>query len=299
MSTMYLDGLEGKNAFITGGASGIGLGMAQAFVRNGMRVMIADIWQDHIDEALAMFEQRGQRDRVEAIQLDVTDRAAYEAAVETFDARMGKIHVLCNNAGLAAGGRVKDTTYKDWDWALGVMIGGTVNGMVNFVPRMIAHGEGGHIVNTASMAGVLQPIMKGGVTYTTGKAAVIGMVEQARLDLAEDRIGISALIPGPVISNIFKIGRTRPARFANETPAPPPRRLEADPRWMPPETVGDMVVEAIRKNALYIFTHGMFRQGMQERFAKMLASLPTAEDDPDLVESLEIFLSNPIYTQDA
>lgn len=296
---MALTDLKGKNAFITGGASGIGLGMAQAFVRNGMKVMIADIWQENIDTALAMFEERGQRDHVEAIQLDVSDREAFEAAAETFDQRMGKLHVLCNNAGLSAGGRVRDTTYKDWDWALGVMLGGTINGLVNFVPRMIEHGEGGHVVVTSSMAGVLQPIMKGGITYATGKAAQIGLVEMARYDLAEDNIGITALIPGPVISNIFKIGRTRPERFSNDAPPPPPRRMDADPRWMDPELVGDMVVQGILDNQLYVFTHGMFRQGMEEKFDKMLRSLPSTRDDPGLLKDLEIFLSNPIYSQDA
>ena len=296
---MALTDLTGRNAFITGGASGIGLGMAQAFVRAGMRVMIADIWQAHIDDALAMFEERGQRDQVEAILLDVSDRAAFAAAADEFERRVGKLHLLCCNAGLGAGGRVKDTTYKDWDWALGVMIGGTVNGLVNFVPRMIAHGEGGHVVVTSSMAGVLQPIMKGGITYATGKAAQIGLVEMARYDLAEDNIGISALIPGPVQSNIFKIGRTRPERFANDAPPPPPRRIDPDPRWMDPETVGDMVVKGVLENQLYIFTHGMFRQGMEEKFDKLLRSLPTTPDDPDLLQDLSIFLSNPIYAADA
>jgi len=155
------------------------------------------------------------------------------------------------------------------------------------------------VVVTSSMAGVLQPIMKGGITYATGKAAQIGLVEMARYDLAEDDIGISALIPGPVISNIFKIGRTRPARFAKDEPPPPPRRMEPDPRWMDPEIVGDMVVRGVLENQLYIFTHGMFRKGMEEKFDKMLASLPTTPDDPELLRDLEIFLSNPIYSQDA
>jgi len=299
---MALTNLGGKTAFVTGGASGIGLGMALAFARSGMKVMIADIWQEHIDEALELFAERGLADSVHAVQLDVSDRAAYEAAAAEFEAKLGNLHLLCNNAGLGAGMRMKTTTYQDWDWALGVMIGGAVNGIVNFLPKMIAHGEGGHIVNTSSMSGVLQPAMKGGVTYTTGKAALIGMVEQSRLDLAEDNIGISALIPGPVRSNIFKISRTRPERFANDAPPPPPpggRTPTVDPRWMDPEEVGDMVVKGVLENQLYIFTHGMFREGMQEKFDKMLASLPTKPDDPDLVASLGMFTHNPIYTGQA
>jgi NAD(P)-dependent dehydrogenase (short-subunit alcohol dehydrogenase family) len=269
--------------------------------RAGMRVMIADIWQEHIDEAMELFAERGLANSVHAVQLDVSDRAAYERAAAEFDAKLGKLHLLCNNAGLGAGMRMKTTTYQDWDWALGVMIGGAVNGIVNFLPKMIAHGEGGHIVNTSSMSGVLQPAMKGGVTYTTGKAALIGMVEQSRLDLAEDNIGISALIPGPVRSNIFKISRTRPERFANDAPPPPSDRPapKVDPRWMDPEEVGEMVVQGVLKNQLYIFTHGMFRAGMQEKFDTMLASLPTAEDDPELVASLGMFTHNPIYTGEA
>jgi NAD(P)-dependent dehydrogenase (short-subunit alcohol dehydrogenase family) len=230
------------------------------------------------------------------VRLDVSDRQAYEAVAAEFAEKVSKLHVLVNNAGLGAGGRTKDLTYKDWDWSLGVMIGGTVNGFVNFLPGMIAHGEGGHIVNTTSMAAVLQPVMKGGVTYTTGKAAVLGMVEQARYDLAEDNIGISALIPGPVRSNIFQIHQTRPERFRNDGPEATPRRqATVDPRWMDPELVGEMVVRGIRENQLYIFTHSMFRRGMQEKFSKMLASLPEQADDPELMASLEMFLSNPIY----
>lgn len=297
---MALGELRGKNAFVTGGGSGIGLGIACAFVREGMTVAIADIWQEHLDEAMALFEERGQAGSVVPMKLDVSDRKAYEAAAAAFDERVGKLHVLVNNAGLGAGTRTKDLTYQDWDWALAVMIGGTVNGMVNFLPRMIAHGEGGHIVNTSSMSAVLQPAMKGGVTYTTGKAALVGMVEQARLDLAEDNIGISALIPGPVRSNIFKIHRTRPERFRNEGEAPTPRRdFTVDPRWMDPERVGDMVVEGIRENRLYIFTHSMFRRGMEEKFAKILSSVPQEEDDSELAASLAMFTSNPIYSQDA
>ena len=301
MPGMYMDTLQEKVAFITGGASGIGLGMAKAFANAGMKVVIADIWREHLDEALAGFEATNHRDQVHAIQLDVSDRPAFErAAAETLD-RFGKLHVLCNNAGLGAGMRLKTTTYQDWDWAMGVMVGGAVNGIVNFLPRMIEQGEGGHIVNTSSMSGVLQPAMMGGATYTTGKAALIGMIEQSRLDLAEDRIGASVLIPGPVQSNIFKIGRTRPDRFKNPEgdPAAAARAARADmgvnPLWMRPERVGEMVVEGIRKNSLYIFTHSMFHDGMREKFDKLLASLPPEADSQELIDSLGMFLHNPIY----
>lgn len=295
-----MEHLEGKTAFVTGGGSGIGFGIAQAFLRQGMNVVIADIWQDHLDEAMATFVERGHGDNVHAIQLDVADRDAFARAADETERRFGKLHVLCNNAGLGAGMRLKTTTFKDWDWGLGVMIGGTVNGIVTFLPRMIAHGEGGHIVNTSSMSAVLQPVMKGGAVYTTGKAALIGMVEQSRLDLAEDNIGISALIPGPVQSNIFKIARTRPDSLKNEVPPPPNPNADRPPNplWMTGDEVGELVVEGIKRNALYIFTHGMFREGMKERFDKMLDALPTTPDDPELIDQLkDMFLSNPIYAK--
>ena len=296
-----MENLSGKTAFVTGGASGIGLGIALAFARQGMNVVIADIWQDHLDQALEVFAERGQRDQVHAIKLDVADREGFARAAEDTARVFGKLHVLCNNAGLGAGMRMKTTTFQDWDWALGVMIGGAVNGIVTFLPGMIAHGEGGHIVNTSSMSGVLQPAMKGGAVYTTGKAALIGMTEQARLDLAEDNIGISVLIPGPIQSNIFKIGRTRPEKFRNEGPERPNPMADMPPNplWMTGEAVGDKVVAGIKANALYIFTHSMFRAGMAERFEKMLDALPAEPDDPELVSQLSMFLHNPIYAKDA
>lgn len=294
-----MEDLNGKSAFVTGGGSGIGLGIAQALVREGMRVTIADIWPEHLDQALAGFEAQGQRDRVHAIQLDVADRAAFAAAADESERVFGPLHVLCNNAGLGAGMRLKTTTFKDWDWALGVMIGGTINGITHFLPRMIAHGQGGHIVNTSSMSGVLQPAMLGGAVYTTGKAAVIGLTEQARLDLAEDNIGISVLIPGPVQSNIFKIARTRPERFRNPGPERPNPMADrpVNPLWMTGERVGELVVKGIKANALYIFTHSMFREGMMERFQKMLDALPPEPDDPELIAQLGMFLHNPIYAK--
>ena len=141
--------VEGKVAFVTGGASGIGWGMARAFMNAGMKVVVADLLQQHLDEVAA---QHPGANNLHLIKVDVTDRAGMErAAQETIDV-FGKVHVLCNNAGVAARGQIDEHSYADWDYVMGVCVGGTINGLVNFLPKIKAHGEGGHIVNTSSMA---------------------------------------------------------------------------------------------------------------------------------------------------
>ena len=139
-----MQNLSGKTAFVTGGASGIGLGIAKALSKAGMNVAIADIRQDHLDQAVAELD-RGER--ALALKLDVTDRDAYAAAADQVEARFGKIHLLVNNAGIGVVGPVELASYGDWDWSLSVNLGGVVNGIVTILPRILAHGEGGHIVS--------------------------------------------------------------------------------------------------------------------------------------------------------
>src|SRR5215469_7186119 len=173
-----MQNLPGKTAFVTGGASGIGLGIAKALLGAGMNVVIADIREDHLAQASA---ELGVPERLLALKLDVTDRAAYARAADAAEARFGKIHLLCNNAGVAVVGPTELATYADWDWVLGVNIGGVVNGIVTILPRMKRHGEGGHIVNTASMSGF---VPHGGATiYATSKGAVLTMMEGMRPEL--------------------------------------------------------------------------------------------------------------------
>ena len=199
--------VEGRTAFVTGGASGIGLGMTTAFVEAGMNVVIADLRRDHIETALAQLEGKS----VHAIELDVTDREGFAAAADEAEQVFGNVHVLCNNAGMGILGPVTLAKYDDWDWGLGVLLGGAVNGIQTFLPRMLAHGEGGHIVNTSSMAGVL-PI-GGAAIYITAKAALIGLSEALRSELAPEGIGVSAFCPGPVQTNIREGGRMRPEQL--------------------------------------------------------------------------------------
>ena len=282
--------VEGKTAFVTGGASGIGLGMATAFVGAGMNVVIADLRRDHIESV------REELPGVHAIELDVTDREGFARAADEAERVFGHVHVVCNNAGMGILGPVTVARYDDWDWGLGVLLGGVVNGIQTFLPRLLAHGEGGHIVNTSSMAGVL-PI-PGAAIYITAKAAVIGLSEALRSELAGEGIGVSAFCPGPVQTNIREGGRMRPERYGDSGYVELERELEErpnDPRWMDPLECGERVLAGIRNDDLYIFTHREFREGADERFRAMLASFPDEPRDEKRAEAIDFLLSNPIF----
>lgn len=254
--------VRGKTAFVTGGASGMGLAMARSFAKAGMKVVVADIEQTALDAVQAEFESSN----VEflALKLDVTDRDAMEAAAAAAEARFERVHVLCNNAGVAVGGPIDQMAYNDWDWVVGVNIGGVVNGLQAFLPRIKAHGEGGHVVNTASMAGHLA--IPGLSVYTATKFAVVGISETMRADLATANIGVSVLCPGIVNTNIFTSERNRPTTLAgtssvlltnpDATPTEQAARLaELQAGALDPAVVGDMVLYAIREDEFYIFSH--------------------------------------------
>ena len=295
-----MEEIEGKVAFVTGGASGIGLGITRAFVGAGMKVVLADVRQDHIDEATASLAESGGSDSVHAIQLDVTDREAFARAADEAERVFGNVHVLVNNAGVSVLGPVKLARYGDWDWALGVMIGGVVNGIQTFLPRILAHGEGGHIVNTSSMAAVV-PI-PGASIYITAKAAILGLSEAIRSELAPDGIGVSAFCPGPVRTNIRESGKTRPERYRRDSGY---AELERDlkerpnsPLWMDPVECGERVLRGVRRNDLYIFTHREFREGADERFRAMLASFPDEPLNAERADEIRFLLSNEIFREE-
>ena len=284
--------VAGKTAFVTGGASGIGLGMATAFAGVGMNVIIADLRRDHIESALEALDGKPVR----AIELDVTDRDGFARAADEAESVFGHVHVLCNNAGMGILGPVTQARYDDWDWGLGVLVGGVVNGIQTFLPRMRAHGEGGHIVNTSSMAGVL-PI-PGAAIYITAKAALIGLSEALRSELAGEGIGVSAFCPGPVRTNIREGGRTRPEQYADSGYAELERDLEERPNsplWMDPVECGERVLTGILDDDLYIFTHREFREGAEERFQSMLASFPDEPRNEERAKEIDFLLWNPIF----
>ena len=167
-----MDELEGKVAFVTGGSSGIGFGMAVAFARAGVQVAVSGLGQRHLDETVDCFAQHGLD--VHPIRLDVTDRAGMERAADEIEQILGPVQLLANNAGIGLTGPVGDARPDDWDWMIDVNIKGVVNGVQTFLPRMQAHGDGGHIVNTSSMSGILPHA--GAAIYEMTKAAAVGLV---------------------------------------------------------------------------------------------------------------------------
>jgi NAD(P)-dependent dehydrogenase (short-subunit alcohol dehydrogenase family) len=290
-----MEQVEGKVAFVTGGASGIGYGMARVFLRNGMKVVIADIRQDHLD---AVHAELAGANNVHFIKLDVTDRAAMKAAAGETERVFGRIHVLCNNAGVGILGGSKRATYDDWDWGLGVNLGGVVNGIQTFVPRILAHGEGGHIVNTSSMAGVLPGA--GATIYVTAKAAVLGLSESLKAELAADKIGVTVLCPGPITTNIHEVAKLRPEKFSDSGLGEIERNLAhrvPSPTWMDPLRVGEMVLDAIRRDLLFVFTHKEYKAGVAQRFEATLAAFPTGQIDEERAKSLGFPVANPVYAE--
>jgi NAD(P)-dependent dehydrogenase (short-subunit alcohol dehydrogenase family) len=286
--------VKDKVAFITGGASGIGLGIAKVFAREGMKVAIADIRRDHLDEAMASFNDSSA---VHAIQLDVSDREAMSRAAEETERVFGKVHALINNAGIGLGGPLKLATYDDWDWVMNVNLWGVINGVQTFLPRILAHGEGGHIVTTSSMSGFL-PTFGAGL-YITTKFAVVGLSESLRTELLADNIGVSVLCPGPVQTNIAESNLTRPANLSNSGYAETDKMRQThsvSSVYMDPMEVGEKVLKGILRNDLYILTHPEFRDGVKSRFDAVMAAFPDEEPDPARVAAIGFLLSNPIYT---
>jgi len=281
-----MDDVRDRVAFVTGGASGIGLGIARALLGAGAKVVIADLRPDHLDEARAVLA--AYDNRLLGIDLDVTDRDAMAEAADRVEQAFGCVDILVNNAGVGIEGPLAEANYADWDFGLAVNLGGVINGLMTFVPRIRAGGRGGHVVNTASLAGLVQmPSFM--AIYATAKAAVIALTEAISDDLARDRIGASVLCPGPIKSRIHELGRNRPERFqASQGFSAAAERLgrrDVSPLWMEPEEVGAMVLDAILADRLYVITHGEWRGAVQARHEAILAAMPT-EVNPELIASL-------------
>ncbi|NEK58553.1 SDR family NAD(P)-dependent oxidoreductase [Geodermatophilus sabuli] len=285
--------VEGKVAFITGGSSGIGRGIGLAFARAGMQVVISGRKQEHIDETEAEFADAGLS--VDAVTLDVTDAEAVERAAEETVQRYGRVDVLVNNAGIGLTGPVMSATPADWDWVIDVNIKGVAHGIHAFVPRIQAHGQGGHVVNTSSMAGLL-PIVAG--LYSMTKAAVIALSEALAIELAPDGIGVSAYCPGPTHSNIAGGVARRPAQYGESGYSAPPaeflERAKAQP-YMSYVEAGERVLNGVRRNDLFILTHPEFRDGVRDRFDTTLAAFPDEPIDEERAAVIPFLTAHTIY----
>lgn len=278
---MYITDFADRTAFITGGASGIGLGIAKVLVERGARVVIADLRQDHIDKALGEFAGGGRSNAVSALQLDVTSREAYADAAARMQADFGGIDILVNNAGVGLEGPLLQASYADYDFGFGVNIGGVINGFVSFLPQMIAHGRGGHIVSTASLAAeVVMPAHL--AIYAASKAAVCHYCEAVKDELGGHGLGVSILLPGPIKSNIHQANQNRPEHLRSgsgfgESEAQLAQRQVGE-SWMEPEEVGNMVADAILTDQTYIVTHGIFKDWQRARAQAVLDATPDVEN---------------------
>jgi NAD(P)-dependent dehydrogenase (short-subunit alcohol dehydrogenase family) len=272
--------VEGKTAFITGGASGVGLGMAKVFTEAGMQVVIADIRQDHLDQAMAHFSDTNFR--VHPVKLDVADRAAFARAADEAERAFGPVHIVCNNAGINMFAPMDECTFDDWDWIMGVNLGGVINGIQTFIPRLKEHGKGGHIVNTASMAAFITG--PGAGIYTASKFAVRGLTESLRWNLAPLNIGVSVLCPGLVNSAIYESDKVRPEALSKNIgpvdQAFMSRLADIHKVGMDPVEVGEKVLAGIRNNDLYIFPHPEFKDELREIFDEIIVALPEEPVDP-------------------
>jgi NAD(P)-dependent dehydrogenase (short-subunit alcohol dehydrogenase family) len=267
----------GKVAFITGGVSGIGFGIARAFSNAGMRLALSYRNDDYRAAAERWFVEQGRQVPL-FVKLDVTDRVRFTEAADEVEAHFGKVHVLVNNAGVSVFGPTDEASYADFDWIMGVNFGGVVNGQVSFIPKLKKHSEGGHIVNVASMAAFCAGPQAG--IYTASKFAVRGMTECLRYNLAPYGIGVSLVCPGLTKSNAWDSALKRPAEFGDSGFAPADRaELEqfgtAFELGMDPLELGERVLAGIRENRGLILTHPDHAEDIEDIYRDTMAALPT------------------------
>ena len=260
-----LASLVGRVAVITGGASGIGRALALALAREGADVAVADVDEAGMAETVAAVEALGRSGL--AIRTDVADRASVLALADRVEVRFGAVDVLCNNAGVVVHGGLERATHQDWAWVMGVNLWGVVHGLEAFLPRMIARGAGGHVVNTASMAGLIAS--QGLGVYNTTKYAVVGLSETLAKDLRPYGIGVSVLCPMGVDTRIRDAARNRPPALRNPPGAVPAGEVTLMGRTLDPETVAAQTVLAIRTGALYVITHEEALESIRRRFRRL------------------------------
>ena len=259
-----MDSFRDRVAVVTGGGSGIGRALAEAFAREGARVVVADVEES---AATAVADGiRGRGGEALAARLDVTDLGQVQALADRAFADFGAVHVLCNNAGVALHGALQDATHRDWEWVLGVNLWGVIHGLEAFLPRMIAQGQPGHVVNTASMAGLIAS--QGLGVYNASKYAVVGISETLVKDLRPHGIGVSVLCPLGVATRILQSARNRPAQLRNEREGTD-SAVELIGKYLDPDTVASMVLAAVRANRLYVITHDESLDPLRRRFQRL------------------------------
>lgn len=282
--------LDGKTAIISGGAEGIGLGIAQVLGRYGMNIVIADINAEQLEKARQTLEQADIP--VLAVSLDVVDVEQWRAVAEHAIEQFGKVHMLVNNAGVGgAPNPIGISSEQDWRWVVDVNLMGVVNGAQTVIPLIQAHGQGGWVINVASMAGFVPLPMAS--AYSATKAAVVAMSESWHAELQHENIHVAVLCPGFVKTRINLSQRNRQAQYESDGGSPSGSKLQAQlgqqmqsvlDAGAPPELIAERVVEAIAAKELYIVTHPNFRPAVDARFAAINECFKRAESSPLLVD---------------
>ena len=276
----------GRTAFVTGGANGVGIGLVRALLAEGCKVAMADIRQDALDAALKSLDNA----EVMGMQVDVSSREAMAKAADEVEARFGPVTLLFNNAGVNLFQTIEESSYSDWDWLMGVNLHGPINGVMTFVPRMIANGQGGYIVNTASMAGWLANGNPG--IYNTTKFAVRGLSESLRYSLAKHNIGVSCVCPGLVKSYIFASDEIRPEALMQDAK---PVNHEGVKRLagmhevgMEPDVIAARIIAGMRENQTYILPMPDHKEELAEYFQEVLGDYRDYPQDPGYDQRIAI-----------
>jgi NAD(P)-dependent dehydrogenase (short-subunit alcohol dehydrogenase family) len=276
----------GRTAFVTGGANGVGIGLVRALLAEGCKVAIADIREDHIERALKSLDNR----EVMGVQVNVAAREEMARAADEVEAKFGPVTLLFNNAGVNLFQTIEDSSFTDWDWLMGVNLHGPINGCMTYVPRMIAHGKGGYVVNTASMAGWLASGSPG--IYNTTKFAVRGLSESLRASLAPKGIGVSCVCPGLVKSLIYASDDIRPDGLkADARPVDHEnvKRLAGMHEvGMEPDVIAERILQGMRENQAYIFPMPDHREELAEYFQEVLGDYRDYPEDPGYDERIRI-----------
>jgi len=257
--------LRGRTAVITGGASGIGLATARLLGAEGMNLVLADVEAGPLEKAAADLGALG-------VRCDVGDRAQVQALADRAFERFGAVHVVFHNAGVAVAGPTIEMKHSDWEWLIRVNLWGPIHGVEAFTPRMVAQCQGGHVLFTASFAGLVPNVGLG--PYCVTKYGVVAMAEVLQKELKPHGIGVSVLCPMRVRTNIDRSERNRPAELGGPESSPRVPSQDDDNadlagRVLPVELVAEQVVDAIRRNRLYILPHEEIRGFVRRRFDRI------------------------------